>query len=182
MEKSKLLKSSWIIYTVLLIVGMGIAVANIISPHDFFVKEQFESYTGQSWSTLIAENPKQAALYKHFIRAGACAWLPGLGSALFITLAAYRKGKKWAWMALIISTILANGTHLIHAGIIHGGVRTPYWIFWLCISLVVLLLPAKEFLGHKAAPAGRGSLPQISHPWLLRGSDRRHPRGGYTRK
>ena len=91
MAESRLLVASWVIYALLLIVGIVIAVMNIINPHDFVVKDQFESYTGQSWTTLTTENPKQAALYEQFIRASACAWLAWLAGALFITLAAYQQ-------------------------------------------------------------------------------------------
>ena len=151
MEQSKLLKISWILCAAALIWGIANSVVNTISPRDYFCGDRFEAYTGQSWEEHIAEQPKQATLFEYTCRGGACAWLWGCIYGLYITLTAYRKGDKQAWLILLLGTVLATGVPVVMAAKTSGN--TVFWLFWLCFNLVVLLLPAKEFLGQKATPA-----------------------------
>jgi formate/nitrite transporter FocA (FNT family) len=155
MEQSKLLKISWIIYAIAVILGMVMSAVNLISSRDFFCAAPYEANTGQSWTELVAEHPKQATLYESFCRGGACAWLSGSIYALYITLTAYRKGEKRAWIILLLGAILATGGPLVMS-VIRAGDATPWWTFWLCFDLVVLLLPVKDFLSQKAPPATEG--------------------------
>jgi len=151
MEQSKLLKISWIIYAIALILGMVLSAVNLISPQDFFFADGYEAYTGQSWSELAAEQPKQATLYKFTFRGGSAAWLWGCICVLYITLTGYRKGEKRAWIILLLVAILATGSSLVMSLMTDGIVL--FWLFWLCFDLVVLLLPARDFLSQKASPA-----------------------------
>ena len=147
MEQSKLLKISWIIYAIAVILGMVISAVNLISPRDYFCADWYEAYTGQSWSELAAEQPKQATLYEFYCRGGACAWLSGSIYVLYITLTGYRKGEKRAWIILLLGAILATGGPVVMSLMTDG--KALFWIFWLCFDLVVLLLPARDFLRQK---------------------------------
>ena len=150
MEESKLLKISWKIYAAAVIVGIVISVVNIISPMDYFCSDWYEAYTGQSWSELIVEQPKHAALYEHWSRSENSVWVWGCLYALYITLTGYRKGEKRALMILLLATTLATGSPLVLYFVTTGKVD-PFFLFWLCFCLIVLLLPVKEIWGPKAA-------------------------------
>ena len=155
MGQSKLLKVSWVLYTVFLFVAMIPAVINIVHPLRFFVADSYESTVGESWSRFVTEQPKQAALYENFCRVAAAGGLSIVVLALFITLGAYRRGEKWAWIALLSGILSANAIPAIVCLTSGDMVGALFWVFWLCVGLVILLLPAKEMLGHKTSAAIR---------------------------
>ena len=150
MEQSKLLKISWIIVTIGIVVAMLIALVNVIKPRPSFLQEVFEVYTGQSWSALVEQQPKHAAMYKHLTRE--CSWYYFVicFHALFIVLASYRKGQKWAWIVLLLGYISTCGALSIFGFIYIGASGTWLGIVSLCIGLFALLLPVKEIWGAKA--------------------------------
>ena len=153
MKESKLLKISWVVFAIALTIGTVISAVNLISPLDFFCGGRYEAYTGQSWSVFTAEQPKQATLYEFTCRGAACAWLWGCIYALYITLTDYRKGEKRAWVILLLGAILATVGPTVMSAMTRGN--TLFWVFWLCFNLVVLLLPAKDFLSQKVPPAAK---------------------------
>lgn len=150
MQDYKLLKLSWIILAVGTVVGMAISVVNIIKPLPFFLQDAFEAYIGQSWSTLVEQQPKYAAMYEHLARECSCYWFVGSLYALFIIFAGYRQGQKWAWIALLLACILGYGSLTVFAAVYFGLAGTWLGIISLCVGLVALLLPVKEIWGAKA--------------------------------
>ena len=150
MEQSKALSISWKVYAVFLIVGIVVTTINIVNPMDFYVKAPFETYTGESWDTLVTEQPKQAVLYEMFCRGVASGVLSSILLGLFITLNAYRKGEKWAWLALLAGLVSYNAIQMVMSFTIDGARGALHDVIWLCAGLVILLLPVKEFLSQKA--------------------------------
>jgi hypothetical protein len=148
MEQSKALSISWKVYAVFLIVGIVITTINIVNPMDIYVNEPFEIYTEDSWSTFAAEQPKQAGLYEHFNRSAAGGAFSTVLLGLFITLTAYRKGEKWAWIALVAGLVAFNAIQMVVSYMMTGGVL--HNVLWMCPGLVILLLPMKDFLSQKA--------------------------------
>ena len=149
MEESKKLKISWIVVAITIVVGMFLSLVNVIKPLPFFLQDVYEAYTGQSWSALVDQQPKHAALYEHFTREGSWYYFVLCFHALFIVLASYRKGQKWAWVVLLLGYISTCGALSVF-GFIYVGV-SGIWlgIIDLCIGLVALLLPAKEIWAYK---------------------------------
>ncbi len=148
MQNSKLLKISWILLTIGIVVGLLMCIRNIISP--IFMEDIFENYMSQSWGDFLQRQPKQAFLYEHLFRLLNCMEFVCYVYALFIILAAYRIGEKWAWAALLTAAILGWGIMIVFAsifsdfdGIARGGIN-------LCVGLVLLLLPVKVIWGAKA--------------------------------
>ena len=88
MQDYKLLKLSWIILAVGTVVGMAISVVNIIKPLPFFLQDAFEAYIGQSWSTLVEQQPKYTRLCMNILPESAAAiglwalYMPFLSSLL----------------------------------------------------------------------------------------------------
>ena len=148
MQNSKLLKISWMTLSVLIVVGLVICVKSIISPP--YMKDIYENYMSQSWSDFLQQQPKQAALYGHLLRLEMCMEFMAFIYALFITLAAYRKGKKWAWAALMTANILRWGSLIVFSSIFSDSNGITVGVISLCVVLVLLLLPVKEIWGAKA--------------------------------
>ena len=150
MQDYKLLKISWITMTVMIAVGMFIALANVIKPLHFLLQDSFEVYIGQSWSILVEQQPKHAAMYELLSRE--CSWYYFVlcFHALFIVLASYRKAEKWAWVVLMLGHTCTSGALTIF-GFMYFGVSGT-WIAIVClfVGLIALLLPVKEIWGAKA--------------------------------
>jgi hypothetical protein len=153
MQESKLLKISWIILTAAIVVGMLLALAYVIRPFPFFVRDVFEAYTGQSWSTLVEQQPKHTALYEHFTREGSWYYFVLCFHALSIVLGSYRRGQKWAWFVLLFGYVSTCGALTVFGFIYTGAGGTWLGLVSLCVGIVALLLPAKDFLSREAPPA-----------------------------
>jgi hypothetical protein len=78
--------------------------------------------------------------------------------ALFIIFAAYRKGKKWAWAALMTATILGWGSMIVFASIFSDSNGIIRGVISLCVGLVLLLLPVKEIWRFEAGQTRLGKL------------------------
>ena len=134
------------------VVGIVVAVVSIINP--LFTNGAFEGYTGQSWSEFAEQQPEQAALYQHLSRAGDLYWLVGAVICLFVILASYRKGEKWAWTAILTAGALAHGGTIVFGAIFSDPLGITLGIISMCVLLVALLIPAKEI--WKAKPEETG--------------------------
>ena len=148
MHDSKLFKISWILLTIGIAAGLLMCIRNIISP--FFMEDIFENYMSQSWGDFLQRRPKQAFLYEHLFRLLNCMGFVCYVYALFIILAAYRKGEKWAWAALLTAAILGWGSMIVFASIFSDFDRIARGGINLCVGLVLLLLPVKVIWGAKA--------------------------------
>ena len=142
MEQSKLHGISWKAYTIFQIVAIAITTVTIVNPLDRYVSKPFEVYTGESWSTFASEQPKYAALYEMFCRGSAGGVFSLILLGLFITLTAYRKGEKWACIALLAGLIAFNAIQIVNGYIINGAAGTIENILWLCVGLAILMIPA----------------------------------------
>jgi hypothetical protein len=151
MERSKLHGISWKAYTVFLIVAMVPTTINIINPLAHYVEAPFEVYTGESWSKLATEQPEYSALYEMFCRSVANGVLTAILLGLIITLTAYRKGEKWAWLALVAGLAIYNVIEIVISYLIAGATGSLEYVLWLCVGLVILLIPAKDFLTQKVS-------------------------------
>jgi len=153
MEQSKSLGISWKAYTVFLIVGMVPTTINIVSPLARYVEAPFEAYTGELWSKLATEQPEYSVLYEMFCRSTASGVLTAILLGLFITLTAYRKGEKWAWLALVAGLAVYNVIEIVISYMIAGATGILEYVLWLCVGLVILMIPAKDFLSQKTSLA-----------------------------
>jgi len=163
MEESRLLKASWVLYAVFLVVAAAVTVLNIVRPFDFFVGDYYEVYVGESWSAFAAQQPRQAALYENFSRGASASMLSAIVLGLFITLRAYRRGEPWAWVALTAGLIVANGPQVVLSLATADAMGVLFWAAWLCVGLIILLLPVKDMLGQKAATTIPHPADALSH-------------------
>ena len=149
MQNSKLLKISWILFTIGLAVGMILTLVDIIKPQSSFLQEEVEVYTGQSWSILVEQQPKHAAMYELLSRECLCYYFVLCFHALVIVLTCYRKGQMWAWILLLLGSTSTGGVMTIFGFMYLGASGAWPGIVCLCFGLIVLLLPAKEMLRAK---------------------------------
>jgi len=152
MKESKLFKASWMIYAVGTIIGMIVSGVAIVTP--LFIEGIFESYVGQPWIEFTQREPRLASLFQHLSRLEACDYFLGCVFALFIVFAAYRKSRRWAWLVLVITTVLGAGEFVAFGSIFSDPVGIAMGILTLCVGLIPLLLPIKEIWGAKTIQAG----------------------------
>ena len=151
METSKLLTISWKAYAVFLIIGIVLTLMNLVSPFAFYLDQPFEQITGESWTSFADENPQKAFAVEMIFRSGCITTFTTLLMALFITMTAYKKGEKWAWIALIVGLVVYSGLYIITDCIAWGVIGVVHDLFWLCVGLIILLLPVKEMWDQKTA-------------------------------
>jgi len=147
-EKNKSIKIGTIILLVMFIIGMVYGLFSIVYAEST-AKSNYSLYTGKAWSEIIVSNPKLAQLYTEIIRLAG-----GLGIALqiagfFILIAAFRKGKKWAWFCILFITLIGWISVLAHDIFL----KDINFIIVDCVGLALLILglaiPAKAILGKQ---------------------------------
>ena len=151
MERIRPLEISWKAYTVFQFAAIVFTTINIVKPMDFYVKQSFETYTDESWDVFITEQPKHATLYELYSRSVSASVFSTILLGLCITLTAFRKGEKWAWVALVAGLVAINGIQAPISYKILGTAGALHDITWLCVGLVILLIPAKGFLAQNTA-------------------------------
>jgi len=137
--------------------AMGIYVL-VISLLEIFLTEtmvpdQFNAFTGESWSDFSANSPKLAEFVLIVQRLVGIAMFVSSFLAILITWGSYRKGEKWSWYALLVGGIISWGTWLGH-GIIVGNllvsINLAMFIVGVGLFVVGIALPAKAILGKKS--------------------------------
>lgn len=149
MERDKIKIGSQII----LFLGMYTSVISIlwIFVTEIMFVSDFAAYTGQTYSSYLATNPRFAEIYiitKKLI--GIMLLIIGL-LILLINQFAYRKGEKWSWFALLIAGGIAWGTFIGYKLII-GYIGASMITFAVGAILVIigLAVPAKKILTKKS--------------------------------
>lgn len=142
MNMPKRLKISCVIMTVGIIIGIAISVVDLVVP--LFAQNAFEGYVGEPWDKLTENRPQYGALYEHLSRASDFYWLTISIFTLLTIFFAYAKGEKWAWVALLITGILANGTNLFFGLVFSDNAGAALGMIGVCVTLFALLLPAKD--------------------------------------
>ena len=109
-----------------------------------------ERIAGMTVNELKVSNPGFYNLYLFYFRFGG---LSDIGFAFFITaisVAAYRKGEKWAWYALWVLPAYFIASAAISMSIESNlSLLLPETVFAI-LSLVGLLLPYRKFFPSKA--------------------------------
>jgi hypothetical protein len=111
--KKKSIKIGAVILLFMFIIGTLYGLYSIFFAEST-AKSNFSLYTGKSWSEVIISNPKLAHLYREMIRLAG-----GIGFALqiaglFIVIAAFRKGEKWAWFCILFMALIGWISVLAH--------------------------------------------------------------------
>lgn len=132
----KLRMVSWILLT---LVG-GLTMFGSIASVGVAYFQDDDQIGPISLSELTADRTDVATAVKAR-RGTAAAFAAGYGTLfLFITLVPYRRGDVWAWWALLIGAIAANGIILLRAPLLGTNLGLGAAAIPVAVSIVALLL------------------------------------------
>jgi hypothetical protein len=151
MERKKLITISQAILAIGIavwaIAGCLISAAN----PSFCAGWIFEHYLGQSWDTFSAQQPRQAALYRHLVTMDYVDWLIGALFALFILFTTYRKGNRSAWVILLAGTTLWAAVPIGFGLMFSDPAGIGWGIITLVVAWVALAIGAKAVWSSRPA-------------------------------
>ena len=119
---------------------------------DAMLRSGFESFTGQSWSAFVSASPKTADWI--LLTAGRMFGVHILAIAILlsaITLTSFRRGERWSWYALLISSSLGMIPDIV-AVYIMGLIPLVFIdIVVLLLVYIALGISAKDIFSKKIA-------------------------------
>lgn len=148
MQQAPSIKIGWKVMLVMGIYLAALGVFLVAAPQVAF-KEEFGAFTGKSWTDFISGNPKSFQLFLMLVKFIGAHVLSIAALIIGITMVAYRKGEKWSWYTLLISSIIGWGGALTYHTIIGipealiGGLVT---IIGTVLFVIAIALPAKAIL------------------------------------
>jgi len=141
-----MLKVATIILLIVLIYGAFYSVLNTFAP-GLTVATTFEAVTGKSFDS-IQDTGYLETLLGETSQIGIFGIAMTIGSA-FILFFAFRKAEKWAWWAMLLTSLITWGYTLVRH-IVIGDMQNVYMILvGLLVALTGIMLPIKDFFGKK---------------------------------
>ena len=97
----------------------ALAPGHLLGPDSApILQAEYESFTGHSWSELMAVSPKATDFMTVLFRVyGAYVAAVGL-LAIMVAATAFRRGDRWAWWALLVGNTIAFGGAMIYDRIV----------------------------------------------------------------
>jgi hypothetical protein len=146
METKKSIQVSFVILLIMMIIGLIYGLTGFIKP-ELLVARSFQLYTGQSYSTYLAESPKLANYILILERMAAGLGLVVVLGALFVLLISFKKGLKWAWFYVLVCGVLAWGNNLFANAMLNNPLLIIVNIIGIVLIVIGLIIPAKDFFG-----------------------------------
>jgi hypothetical protein len=142
-----MLKASTILLLVLSIVAGAYTIVDFAAPWGT-VDGDYRALTGRGYAeSSDAGGVTVAVLYLRHMSVNA---LTAVIATLFILLAGFRQGERWAWWAMLATGLLAWGFGTgvnVAIGNAFDATAHAVGLVWL---LVAVLLPLRSFFPHKA--------------------------------
>jgi len=128
-------------------VVMGLLL--IFIPKAMFAPD-FTSFTGESWSDFLANNPKPAGLF--IIMQTLTAHIVIMAGLFFAVVAwhSYSRAEKWSWYTLLATGIIGWASSVGYYIIIGELIGRIVSIVTAVIFVIGIVLPAKAILGKKS--------------------------------
>jgi len=146
METKKSIQVSFVILWIMMIIALIYGLTGFIKP-ELLVARSFQLYTGQSYSTYLAESPKLANYLLILERmATGLGMVVALG-AIIVLLTSFKKGPKWAWFYILICGILGWGNTLFANITLNNPLLITVNIIGIVLVLIGLIIPVKDFFG-----------------------------------
>lgn len=150
MESKKAIQVSFIILIVESVIALLYGFGAFIVP-EFLTARSFPLYTGQTWDSLLNENPEIANYI--MILEGAAG---GLGvtatlANLFVLLTRFRKGEKGAWFFVLVVSIIGWGSDLITNILLKNPLSVIIISGGMLLLIAALIISAKAFLVDKGS-------------------------------
>ena len=136
---------------VMLAMGIYLAALGVflVAAPQLVFEEEFEAFTGKSWTDFISGSPKSSQLFLMLVKFIGAHVLSIAALVIGITLVAYRKGEKWSWYTLLISGIIGWGgslSYFITLGIAGALIGSLIAIIGTVLFVIAIALPAKAIL------------------------------------
>jgi hypothetical protein len=148
MESKKAIQVSFVILIIESVIALLYSLGAFFIP-ELLTLRSFPLYTGQSWQSLLNENPEIANYI--MILEGAAG---GLGvtatlANLFVLLTGFRKGERWAWFFVLVVSILGWGSILITNILLKNLLSEIIMSGGMFLLVAALIISAKAFLVDK---------------------------------
>lgn len=141
-----MLKTGTIILLVLMIVSAAYAIVDFVAPWNT-LEGDFQSVTGQGYQTAGDAGAVSVAVL--YLRHLSVLSLTAVIASLFILLAAFRRGQRWAWWALLVTGVLGWGFGTGINLLIGNTFDFATHLAGLVVQLVGVLLPVKTFFARR---------------------------------
>ena len=143
-------KIAWKLMLAIGIYTVVIGLLSIFLTKTLFAPD-FTSFTAQSWSDFLTNNPKPAELFIIMQRqAGVMILIVGLFVAL-MAWKSYSKAEKWSWYTLLVTGVIGWGSAVAYYVVVGDPLGRIMTIAGAVAFVIAIALPAKAILGKKAA-------------------------------
>jgi hypothetical protein len=143
----QMLKAATIILLVLLIIAGAYAVVDFAAPWNT-LEGDFQAVTGEGYHAAGESGAISVAVL--YLRHLSVLSLTAVIASLFILLAGFRQGQRWAWWALLVTGALGWGFGTVINLVIGNKLDFATHLAGLVWLLVGLLLPVKGFFARRA--------------------------------
>ena len=153
--------AAWGIFNI--IFSIIVPIVSFIDPTMFTFGIEDAKFVGMSWQEIVAMSPNMG-LWMVLMMVSMCVMMMGWGILIVgISWNAYRRGERWAWHWLLLSSIIVllyNSLFVViyaqrglygmftSAGVFPSGVNVgiPFLIIWAVWLYVGLWLPRREIV------------------------------------
>jgi hypothetical protein len=148
MESKKKIKISFVILMVESVIALIYGLCAFIIP-EFLTSRTFPLYTGQSWDSLLTENPGIANYIMILEGSSGGLGFTAILANLFVLLTEFRKGKKWAWFFVLVVSITGWCSDLVTNILLKNMFSVIIIALGLLLLIGALIISAKAFLLKK---------------------------------
>jgi hypothetical protein len=145
-------RSVGVAWKVILIADLGVLLYGLMAllvPE--VLGDGFQSYTGQSLSTLLSTNPKTGEYVLLLGRLIGAFNIAFAVSAIAIVLMPFRRGEAWSWFALLVANTVGYVSPIVFDQIMGAiGVFEQLEIVFLILIYIMLGISARDILRKKS--------------------------------
>jgi hypothetical protein len=149
--RSRALKLGNLFIGAMAVYGLVVALMWTFNTKVMFISD-FAAYTGQTWADYNVATPRFAQIYMINKKLIGFHIMSTCVLAGFINQTSYRKGKRWAWYALLVAGILTWGSligYKIVIGYFNPNPSSATFVVGAVLFLVGLVIPARAILGNR---------------------------------
>ena len=137
-----MIKVSTIIIAVLFALSSVYDIVLLIDP-TIVLEGDFRAVTGKDYREVLdSDTVKVSNLHiRHMEVFGVTATILGF----FVLFAAFRKGERWAWLALLIAGFICWGFGTVVNLVVGNMFDATFFVVGLAVYLVAIFLPVRKF-------------------------------------
>ncbi len=137
-----MIKFSTIVIAVLFALSSVYSIVVLIDP-TIVLEGDFRAVTGKDYREVLdSDTVRVSSLHiRHMEVFGVTATI----LAFFILFAGFRKGEKWAWVALLVAGVICWGYGAVVNLVVGNMFDSTFFIVGLVVHLVAVFLPVRKF-------------------------------------